>query len=197
MHISVILGHPEKGSFNHAIADTVIGTLQSSGHSVFFHDLYAEQFDPILPSIEIPGDAYLDPVIREHCDELAGVDGIVIIHPNWWGQPPAILKGWVDRIIRPGVAYEFAEGDGGEGVPVGLLKARTALVFNTSNTPGQRELEIFGDPLEAIWKNCIFDLCGVRNFYRKMYEVVVTSTFEQRQGWLEDVRETVNKYFSK
>ncbi|PKM43552.1 MAG: NAD(P)H dehydrogenase [Firmicutes bacterium HGW-Firmicutes-8] len=197
MHISVILGHPEKGSFNHAIADTVVGTLRSSGHGVFFHDLYAEQFDPILPSIEIARDAYLDPVIKQHCDELAGADGIVIIHPNWWGQPPAILKGWVDRIIRPGVAYEFAEGDGGEGVPVGLLKAQTALVFNTSNTPRQRELEVFGDPLEALWKNCIFDLCGVRNFYRKMYEVVVTSTFEQRRGWLEDVRETVNKYFSK
>jgi len=54
-----------------------------------------------------------------------------VVHPNWWGQPPAILKGWIDRILRPGVAYQFLEGDAGEGVPVGLLKAETALIFNT------------------------------------------------------------------
>lgn len=90
----------------------------------------------------------------------------------------------IDRIIRAGVAYEFVEGDSGEGVPIGLLKAGTALVFNTSNTPKQREMKAFGDPLQALWKNCIFDLCGVTNFYRKMYEVVVTSTFEERQKWL-------------
>jgi len=45
------------------------------------------------------------------------------------------LKGWIDRIFRPGVAYEFNEGDKGEGIPVGLLKAKKAIVFNTSNTP--------------------------------------------------------------
>lgn len=70
MHISVILGHPEKGSLNHAIADTVVGTLQSSGHGVFFHDLYAEQFDPILPSIEIARDAYLNPCTQAAFNRL-------------------------------------------------------------------------------------------------------------------------------
>lgn len=123
------------------------------------------------------------------------MDGIIIVHPNWWGQPPAILKGWVDRVLCAGVAYEFVDGDGGEGVPVGLLKAGTALVFNTSNTPAPREREVFGDPLETIWKNCIFDLCGVSNFYRTMYTVMVTSTPGQRAAWLDDVRETVNRFF--
>jgi len=52
-------------------------------------------------------DAALPDAIKQHCEEIALVDGIVIVHPNWWGQPPAILKGWVDRVIRPGVAYEF------------------------------------------------------------------------------------------
>ncbi|MBN1811307.1 MAG: NAD(P)H-dependent oxidoreductase, partial [Anaerolineae bacterium] len=115
--------------------------------------------------------------------------------PNWWGQPPAILKGWIDRVLRPGVAYEFEEGDSGEGVPVGLLKAKTALVFNTSNTPERREVEVFGDPLEGLWKTCVFDLCGVRTFYRKMYRVIVISTPEQRQAWLEDVARVVQEYF--
>lgn len=197
MKISVILGHPGKGSFNHAIADTVVQTLRYNGYDVFFHDLYEEKFEPILPFEEIPKGSTLEPLIRQHCAEISGADGIIIVHPNWWGQPPAILKGWVDRVIRPGVAYEFAEDDSGEGVPVGLLKAKAALVFNTSNTPRERELAVFGDPLEMLWKNCVFDLCGVKIFYRKMYGVIVTSTPEQRRVWLDEVRETVNRFFPK
>ena len=195
MKISVILGHPDSGSFNHAIAEAAVGALKENGHDVFFHDLYAERFDPILPGPEIPRGAAVDPAIKNHCDEIAAADGIVIVHPNWWGQPPAILKGWVDRVIRPGVAYEFLEGDGGEGVPVGLLKARCALVFNTANTPEERELAAFGDPLETLWKRCVFELCGVDEVYRRTFSVVVTSTPEERRAWLAEVRETVARRF--
>jgi len=193
--IMVILAHPTKESFNHAIADSAVQTLKNNGHEVIFHDLYAEKFDPILLSEEIPKEAELDPIIENYCKEISEADGIIIIHPNWWGQPPAILKGYVDRVIRAGVAYEFLEGDSGEGVPNGLLKAESALVFNTANTSKEREMNVFGDPLETIWKNCIFDLCGVKNFYRKMYRIIVTSTPQERELWLEDVKETVNKYF--
>jgi NAD(P)H dehydrogenase (quinone) len=195
MRISVILGHPCSGSFNHAIAETVVRTLKAGGHTVWYHDLYDESFDPIITCAESPRGAPLDPVIQCHCDEIAEVDGIVVVHPNWWGQPPAILKGWVDRVLRPGVAYEFEERDSGEGVPIGLLKAKAALVFNTSNTPEKREMEVFGDPLENLWKTCVFDLCGVKTFYRQMYRVIVTSTPEQRRVWLEDVAQTVRAYF--
>lgn len=195
MNILVILGHPGEGSFNHAIANTVIETLASNGHEVLFHDLYEEKFDPILSGQEIPKGASLEGIITEHCNEISKAEGIVIVHPNWWGQPPAILKGWIDRVIRAGVAYEFKEGDSGEGIPIGLLKAETALVFNTSNTPRERELQMFGDPLEILWKNCIFDFCGVKNFHRKMFGVIVTSKLEERLGWLKEVRETVDTYF--
>jgi len=195
VNISLILAHPHPGSFNHAIAEIAARALRERGHSVWFHDLYAEGFDPLLPNTEIPRDAVLPPDIQQHCDEIAAADGIVIVHPNWWGQPPAILKGWVDRVIRPSVAYEFLAGDGGEGVPVGLLRAKVALVFNTANTPEKRENEVFGDPLQLLWKNCIFDLCGVPTFYRKMYRVIVTSTAEERREWLDEVRATIASHF--
>jgi len=195
MRMSLILAHPDPRSFNHAIAQTALNALRENGHQVAFHDLYAEGFDPLLPAAEIPNEAPLDPCIAAHCAEVAAAEGIVIVHPNWWGQPPAILKGWVDRVLRPGVAYKFLEGDSGEGVPIGLLKARAALVFNTSNTPRKRELEVFGDPLETLWKTCIFDLCGVKTFYRRMFGMVVTSTLEERQGWLAEVREAVRRFF--
>ena len=196
MKISLILAHPNVGSFNHAIAEAARSALVSSGHEVSFHDLYQERFDPILPYNEIPKGAAVDPIIQKHCDEIASADGIIIIHPNWWGMPPAILKGWIDRVIRPGVAYEFLEGDSGEGVPQGLLKASKTVVFNTSNTFPERERQVFGDPLETLWKNCIFGLCGVKEFYRMTYSVIITSTSTQRKAWLEDVKEAVTTIFS-
>jgi len=197
MNISVILAHPRKKSFNHAIAQSVVAQLTRNGHRTFFHDLYEEKFDPILPHPEVFAGAELTPEIDAHCSEIAAADGIVIVHPNWWGQPPAILKGWVDRIMRPDIAYRFLEGDGGEGVPVGLLRAVAAVVFTTSNTPPERESEEFGDPLQTVWQNCIFGLCGVRNFHRRNFAVMVTSAPPQRAIWLEEVAETVNNYFPK
>jgi NAD(P)H dehydrogenase (quinone) len=195
MKISIILGHPRRGSFNHAIAERVIQTLENNDHEVIYHDLYDERFDPILPAEEIPKEYVPKNDLQQYCTEIALSEGIIVIHPNWWGQPPAILKGWVDRVMRPGTAYEFAEGDRGEGIPIGLLRAQAALVFNTSNTPEKREMAAFGDPLEIIWRRCIFDLCGVKNFKRRTYGVIVTSTSEQREFWLGDVQNMVNETF--
>ncbi|MBN1662835.1 MAG: NAD(P)H-dependent oxidoreductase [Deltaproteobacteria bacterium] len=192
MNVSVILAHPDEKSFNHAIAQAACDELRRKDHHVIFHDLYKESFDPLLPAIEFAKDAVIPPDVAKHCREIKEADIIVIIHPNWWGQPPAILKGWVDRVIRPGIAYEFLEGDTGEGIPKGLLKAKAALVFNTSNTATEREKNVFGDPLELIWRNCIFDLCGVKDFRRRMFNIIVTSTEKEREQWLEDVRQIVS-----
>jgi putative NADPH-quinone reductase len=186
MNLLILLTHPDPSSFNHAIAERVASALRKAGHEVLLHDLYAEGFDPILPATEISRDAALPPDIQRHCEELAAADGIVIVHPNWWGQPPALLTGWIDRVIRPGVAYEFVSGDGGEGVPRGLLKARAALVFNTSNTEARREIEAFGDPLERIWRDCVFSLCGVPRFSRRMFRIICLSDAAQREAWLDE-----------
>lgn len=196
-NISVILAHPdlERKSFNHAIAHTAVKTLEQNGYNVFYHDLYAENFDPVITHAEIQANAPLEGDIAKHCEEIAKADGIIIVHPNWWGQPPAILKGWVDRVLRVGVAYRFLEGDKGEGIPIGLLKAKNAIIFNTCNTPQKREMELFGDPLETIWKNCILQFCGIQNIYRRMFGVIIISSTEQRKKWLLEAEETINKTF--
>jgi putative NADPH-quinone reductase len=195
MNISIILAHPNPGSFNHAIANTAAAALRQIGHTVAFHDLCQEQFQPLLSAAELRPDAKLDPAIAAHCKEITGADGIIIVHPNWWGMPPAILKGWIDRVLRMGIAYRFGTNDKGEGVPIGLLKAKSAIVFNTANTPDDREREVFGDPLENLWKKCVFDLCGVRNVHRRTFSVVITSTPEQRAEWLREARQTVARYY--
>jgi len=184
-NLAVILAHPRHGSFNHAIAATAVQALEHQGMRSGSMIFTRKTSTPVLLAPELEEEPFLHPFLEQHCREIAQAQGIVIVHPNWWGQPPAILKGWVDRVLRPEVAYRFPEGDAGEGVPVGLLRAKAAVVFTTSNTPRERELAVFGDPLETLWKNCIFGLCGVPLCIRKNFAVVVTSTPAQRQAWLE------------
>lgn len=95
--------------------------MQKNGHDANSHDLHKENFDPILPLNEFSKDVSLNPEIDLHSKEIIPAYGIIVIHPNWRGQPPAVLKGWADRVIRPGAACEFLEGDGGEGIPRGFL----------------------------------------------------------------------------
>lgn len=195
MIVSIILGHPDPKSFNHAIAATAAQTLAGLGYEVRLHDLCAEGFDPVLPAAEIARGAELPPLVERHCKEIREAEGLVLVHPNWWGMPPAVMKGWIDRVLRPGVAYEFLPGDGGEGVPVGLLKPMTALVLNTSNTPAERERAVFGDPLERIWRDCVLGFCGVRTVERRVFGVVCTSSPEERAAWLHEVADTVHAAF--
>ena len=195
MQISLILGHPHPGSLNHAIADTVREVLTANGHTAVFHDLYAEGFDPILPYEEIPASAQLDPQVEAHCREAAAADGFVFVHPDWWHMPPAMLKGWVDRVLRSGVAYAFRPDETGKVSFVTLLKAERALVFTTSNTPAEMERELYGDPLENLWTRCILNYCGVKDVERTNYAIVITSKPEEREAWLADVRARVARAF--
>ena len=80
-------------------------------------------------------------------------------------------------------------------MPRGLLKARTAFVYNTGNTELGRERQVFGDPLETIWRNCVFGLCGVSDVRRRLFGVMITSTIEQREVWLADVRRDLDEAF--
>ncbi len=192
MKVLVVLGHQHQGSFCHAIAQTAMARLEAAGHEVIYHDLYEEKFDPVLPHEEIPKDAPIDDVVvKKHCDEVIAADGYVVVHPNWWAQPPAILKGWVDRVFRQGMVYDFGEG----GAVLGHLKDKTAVVITTSNTPRDVELKLFGDPLENLWKNCIFGFVGLENFHRRNFESMVLSTPDQRRQWLDEVGQIIQQRF--
>jgi putative NADPH-quinone reductase len=195
VNVSIILGHPSPGSFNHAIVNTAADALRASGAIVTVHDLYAEKFDPVYTAAELPRDAVLPPEIERHCCEMSEADGLIIVHPNYWSRPPAMLCGWVDRVLRPGRAYRFVPDGRGGARPEGMLKARVALVFTTANTPDHVDQAVYGDPLETHWTKVVFGLCGVP-VIRRSFSSVIVSTLEQRSAWLEEVRRLVNEHLA-
>ncbi|TWF97980.1 putative NADPH-quinone reductase [Kitasatospora viridis] len=187
--IGVYLAHPRPGSFNHALFDAVVAELRDHGCAVRAHDLYAEGFPALLTAEETgtvaAADPTTDPHLVRHRAELAALDALVLIHPNWWGMPPAVLTGWVQRVLAPGVAYKL---DTAAGEPTGLLRATRALVLNTSDTPQDRERNEFGDPLERIWAACVLPYIGITDTRRTVFRTVTDSTPATRATWLTQAR---------
>ncbi|MFE5482278.1 NAD(P)H-dependent oxidoreductase [Streptomyces sp. NPDC056527] len=190
MRAGVYLAHPRPGSFNHAVFDAVVEELRGRGCEVLAHDLCAEGFAPALAADETrtvqAASHATDPQLALHRAEVATLDAMVFVHPNWWGMPPAVLTGWVQRVLAPGVAYKLSTAD---GEPAGLLKAGRALVLNTSDTPADREESEFGDPLDRIWSACVLPYVGVTDVRRVVFRTVTDSTDEARASWLRQARE--------
>jgi NAD(P)H dehydrogenase (quinone) len=126
----VILSHPGPTSFNHAIAEAYCDTVRWSGQEVVLRDLYAIRFDPVLKAVERPGPGHPHP-LRDVADELEIIrrsDVFVLIYPIWFGSAPAMLKGYIDRVLGAGVVPADLQNQ----VPTSLLANRHLLSFTTS-----------------------------------------------------------------
>lgn len=185
----VLVGHPDPGSLNHALAHAAVEAAAAFG-PVALHDPAADGLDPRIPAAEARGAPTPDPLVARYIAELRDADLLVVVHPMWWGGPPAIAKGWIDRVFALDAAYALPKGDGGP--PTGLLGLRRALIFNTSNTDAEREATLYGDPLERIWRDCILGFCGVASVERRVLRIVATSTAEERAGWIASVGAAVH-----
>ncbi len=193
----MVIGSPNAGSFVHALAARATAALERGGVTCAVHDLYAEGFPAVAPpdeaftvgmEVEAAIAASDDPVVRTHRRLLSQAEHLVVAHPNWWGKPPAIMAGWLDRVLVPGVAYRLATR---EGEPTSLLKLRTMLVLNTGDTTPEREATEFGDPLDDMWRRCVGSYLGSATVRRVVASPVGGATQAQRESWLDAVDRAV------
>jgi len=106
-----VSAHPCADSYSRAISAAANRGLGTAGHEVIALDLYDCGFTPAMSSADL--DAYraqqppIDPLVREHGRLVKEVDALVFVYPTWWSGPPAILKGWLERVLVPGIAFTF------------------------------------------------------------------------------------------
>lgn len=191
MKLVEILCNPRPGSYNLALAESTSEKLKSLGHDVILHDLYKEGFNPVLEASELARSFSLDGLVQAHCSELSAADGLIVFHPEWWGQPPAVLKGWIDRVFRQGVAYDL---DGEEFSEKGwkpLLTGKKGLVFCTSDAEAHSERT-----LEGLWVHSVLGRCGMKASCHVLREMRRTDP-PARRVWQEFVLATVEKQFPR
>ena len=97
----LVIGHPDQHSFNHAVAARYVDVVESNYQSVEVRDLYAAEFDPLLKDIERPQRqaGASSPDVRHELDLIERSDVLTFVYPLWFGTPPAIIKGYIDRVF--------------------------------------------------------------------------------------------------
>lgn len=136
MHVVVALAHPNSDSFCHALAERACDGLRAAGHEVHLLDLYALGFRAAMSAEDHA--AYhsdhpaIDPMVAEHGALVREAQALVFVYPTWWSSTPAMLKGWLERVMVPGVAFVFnSKGK----VRPGLTNVRRVVGISTYGSP--------------------------------------------------------------
>ncbi|MFW2851347.1 NAD(P)H-dependent oxidoreductase [Sphingomonas sp. TX0543] len=105
LHHLVVLAHPAEASFNHAVAAAYADAVRECGQSVTIRDLYRTGFDPLLRAEERPeaADFHLSPDVRQELALVGDAGAITLVYPIWFGMPPAIIVGYIDRVLGAGL----------------------------------------------------------------------------------------------
>jgi NAD(P)H dehydrogenase (quinone) len=174
--IFLVFGHYNQNSFNAAIRDTFKKTAEEKGHSVDVVDLYKDKFNPVFAG-EKPDDEVLD-----HRKRIENCETIVLIAPIWNFRMPAIVEGWIDKVLSPPWAYTFKKLVGNYGYPIGNLKDKKAIIFCTYGSPRLAITTFFLNlPIRRL-KRGVFHMCGIYNIvYRRYFAVPFVSDAKEKR----------------
>lgn len=153
--VLILLATPESASLSRALAEEIASAATQEGAEARLIDLYAEGFDPVLTAEEAQRRFSFDTVVQEQQQAVREADLVVWVHPDWWGGMPAVMKGWLDRVLQPGFAFSFEEGSDGHFRRWPLLKGTSALAVITSDAGSVEPV-----PAADIWQKRVFSYCG-------------------------------------
>jgi NAD(P)H dehydrogenase (quinone) len=188
--VTIILAHPSRESFNHAIVEHIRRCLEESNHQIYFHDLYAERFVPVLEIEELRRKIAFDDTITIHSRHIKESQGIIVVYPDWWGMPPAILKGWIDRVFRPGFAYDFEGEEFTEKEKVPLLTGKRAMVVTTTDETNPLSQEA----MNTLWRERVFGYTGIGQVDFRCFYGTRESNGRERRRWMEELCKILERW---
>lgn len=157
----VVVGHPLSDSLCCNLSKFVTENLNATNHEVTVKNLYDESFSPQLTYLERQSyyaDSYNYSAVEKDVEQLLDAEGIVLLFPTWWFGFPAILKGWIDRVWAPGIAYDHANNFG--PIKPRLSNLRRVLVVTTLGAPWWIDFFVLGRPVKRIIKYAILGACA-------------------------------------
>ena len=178
----IVYGHYDDNSFNAAIKNTFIESAEKAGHSVDVVDLYKDKFDPVYAGGN-PG-----PDVLDHRGRIEASDTIVLIAPIWNFRMPAILEGWIDKVLAPPWAFSFKKLFGNYGYPVGNLKGKKAIIFCTYGSPQFAIRTFFLNMPTKRLRRGVFNICGITDVVYRRYFAVPFVGEKKRKQFLDDVK---------
>lgn len=192
MNHLIVYSHPNPKSFNHAILETYEQSLIEQGHEVRVRDLYAINFDPVLSAedLELAQRREYQTDVRHEQEMVAWADVITFICPVWWAGLTANLRGYVDRVLSSGFAYEF----GPEGHQK-LLADKHLVLINTMNAPYDvyQNSGMLKSMTQTI-DECLTDFTGIQVAAHAYFGSVAGCSREERLSMLDQVRALASQF---
>jgi len=184
----IISAHPNPQSFNRALVEEVIKATRQVGAETVVHDLYTLDFNPVLSWSELNAtmEGIVPAEIKFEQKLIAEAELITFIYPLWWMGFPAILKGYLDRVLSYGFAYQNENG-----VSVGLLGNKKMQHFITMGNGIDKYQQLgFDKALQSCLVDGLFNFCGITDIQHEVfgnihvvdeagYHSVLTSVFEK------------------
>jgi NAD(P)H dehydrogenase (quinone) len=177
--ILIIMGHPDVHSFCGALGRAYQRGAEQAGYEVEYLELATLSFDPVLRQ-GFRGDQGLEPDLSRVQSQLSAANHWVWVYPNWWGGPPALLKGFIDRVFLPGFAFQYHKGP----IPQQLLKGRSAHLLMTLDTPPWFYRYGLRAPGLQVMKKSVLGFSGVRPVRTTLLGAIRGSSAAQRERWL-------------
>jgi NAD(P)H dehydrogenase (quinone) len=182
----IIYAHPNPKSFNHAIKEIVEGKIKKAGNGFEMRDLYAIGFSPELGGKDLVAGQQgqlLDDIKKEQ-DCISNSDILIFIHPIWWFNMPAILKGYIDRVFTYGFAYGVNEKG-----PYGLLTNKEVILINTTGGAEENYVKYgYNAALRKTIEDGTFGFCGMKVIMHRYFYAVPYVSDQKRKEMLGELR---------
>jgi len=181
--VLIINGHPDKLSFNHGLAEAYGRGAAETGAAVKHITIGELQFDPNL-RFGYRQRVELEPDLLEALEKIRWADHLVWVHPVWWGGFPTLMKGFVDRLFLPGIAFRYRPDSVWWDK---LFMGKTARIITTLDQPAWYYQLMFGNPSVNQLKKSVLMFCGIKPVRVTYLGPVRSSTADRRANWLEEV----------
>lgn len=191
MNHLVIFAHPYHQSFNRAILDQVIEATKQANAELQLRDLYSLNFNPILSQQELQAvnQGIVPEEIQYEHQLIARADLITLVYPLWWMGFPAILKGYLDRVLTLGFAYQNTENGS-----VGLLQGKKMQHFITlGNNVEKYEQLGFSQAIQHCLVDGLFNFCGITDIQHQLFGDIYVLDDQARQQVLAQVKEKTSQ----
>ncbi|MDD2666604.1 MAG: NAD(P)H-dependent oxidoreductase [Methanocellales archaeon] len=187
MKVLAIIASPKPKSFSHAILESFTKGLKEAGNTFDALDLREIEFDPVMRLEDVAQfkGARMPEDILAQQEKVSQADALAFFSPIYWGNLPAILVGWFQRVLSLGFAYRPPSP--GEMGPQGLLPQKKAIIFNTAMAMGKLYKDTgLEDAIKKIFDEYMLKSCGIQNVEHIFFYGVPLVSDKVRKGYLEE-----------
>lgn len=184
----IIYAHPYDKSYNSSILQQLTNKLKESKQTVDIINLYKDNFNPVLKEEELAlysQGKFLDPMVKDYQTRVNNADRLFFIFPVWWYDIPAILKGFLDKVLLKDWAYEISE----TGIPKGKLTfIKKATIISTMKSPKWYYWLLYRNSIKHSFIKGTLKFCGIKNIQWMNITNIENMGDKKRKQWLEKIR---------